>query len=128
MSVLDEQQRIGDKWRDRGEFRVNPLGIVARVDADATAIEQPQTGVLFLLVERITPIAHKIAHPQRRHSLLLDHEMPGAQLLDEGRELRIAQALVVGTGLREPDLAIRSRCQREGYALGQPTETDRLQE
>ena len=122
--VLDKRKRVRHERGHRGEFAIDALGIIGRIDVAAAAVEQPQSRLSLLVIERVAAEIDELAEPRRRHRLSLDHEMTSAQRLDRGRELRVSETVVIRPAPRKTDLATRSGCEGKRHALGRAREQD----
>ncbi len=109
MPVLDAQERRGQQRRDVGCIAENPARKAGPVKRRAAAIEQGQAGYRFLPIHGVARGIDPGAQPVRGTGL--QHHIPAARFecSDEAGHAGIAQALVIRSLRREPDLAARTR-------------------
>ncbi len=125
-AVLDEQQRVDQRGRDRVEAGVDPLRMAPEVDQAIGCIEHLQAGLGLLVIRRVEAQVDGRIHRARGHGLLGHRVAARAQTFEIGRYLAVAEAPVVGPRVGVVHGRARAGPQGEGQLLAELRQVGRL--
>ena len=106
-AVFDEQQALHQRGRRVGKAVEHALGIAGREQGRGAAIEDGQSGAVFLVIRGKDAPVDQLHHLRRHARLRRDGIVARIQLGDEVRQAGIAEALIVWAVLRIADGARR---------------------
>ena len=114
--VFDKGEAFDDQGRNCRKIGKGPLGIVSPVKRRAIAVEQLKPGPLFFVINRVTALVDKIYEGLRPACLPGNGKMMIFERVNKTRQLGVAEALVIGSVLRENDCLARiPRCDLKGH-------------
>ena len=122
LAVLDEQEALDHQRRNRGEVGEDALRLTAGEDHLAGVVQDGQAGLGLLAEDRERAAVDQPAMRLREAGLLGDRKAPGRRALDQGRQIDVAEAAVVGAVGGEADAGARPWLEGEGQLAGQPAE------